>query len=103
MLRFDGEVADCPLGAACAFVLLLALLLWAPFWVLLWALLWAKALVTVNGNTSKTPHITVGRNFISTLFPAWRSRPRALAIRAFSLLRMWPSCASSGGPAYTCK
>jgi hypothetical protein len=30
MLRFDGEVADCPLGAACAFVLLVGLLLWVP-------------------------------------------------------------------------
>src|SRR4051794_23490040 len=99
MLRFDGEVADCPVGDACAFVLLVGLLLW----VALWVLLWAKAPVTVNGNTSRTPHTTVGRNFIRILFPAWRSRPRALAIRGFSPLRICPSPPSIGGPAYTCK
>jgi hypothetical protein len=81
MLRLDGAV-DAGALDVCAFVLLLAALVWLPLWVLLCA----KAL---QGNTNRsppnsTPFSAVGRNFIRTLFPAWRSRPR-VGCRTFSL------------------
>jgi hypothetical protein len=80
MLRLDGEVAPGALGVVC--VLLVAPLGCVLLCVPLWVLLWAKALPAVDGSTSNTPpnktaDIWIGRNFIKTLFPAWRSAPRA--------------------------
>src|ERR1700754_1058361 len=97
MLRFDGEVDAAPLGVACDFVVPLVV---EPVCVPLWA----KALLAVKGNNSRTPLSTalrtsVGRNFIRTLFPAWRSAPRALAMRTSSLSRGQPSSARSGSQA----
>jgi hypothetical protein len=105
----DGEVAAGALGVVCPVVLFVALL----FWELLWVLLWANALLAVDGSSNRAPpnrtppnttlDSSIGRNFIKTLFPAWRSRPRALAIRALPLLRVRPSSARSGALAYTSK
>jgi hypothetical protein len=67
MLRFDGAVAAGALGVVCDLVP-------APLVVVL---LCANAFVAVHDSTNKTPHNVVGRNFIGTLFPARRSRPRA--------------------------